>query len=581
MPPVCRRAALASLLCVLLAAPDARPQQPPPTFGASTDVVLIDLIATDGEGRPVTDLKAEEVEVYEDGKRQKVEFVRFVGRGGAALPTSGTGGVVLPSGAAPAGAPAEALSLVVVVDMGTMPADAVIRTREAITRMVRNEIQPGTRLMLVVLDRGMWVKQGFTTDVPRFLAAVQAIPPPAVEAESAVSTLVEDITEACAAIENTPAVNTPGGVQGPITAARVWVENVRFGMTTALDGIGALARHLSAVPGRKHVVFYSTGYPMDPAGTALLVMQEMCRLGANVAGLAAPSRQPAMAEMQASVGSTQKVDAAGLLRTMLDEANRAQVSVYTVDARGLMGEHTPAQARSSARLARGGAAQQVQQATVSAPQAILYSMAEGTGGRASINTNELARGMRAAVADASGYYLVAYAPPAGRKEGRFYPIEVKATRPGLELRYRKGYEWVSEARRGERAMLAALRFQGLYGQEGLTVEPYLENGKLNVAVILPTRNLEFLKVGAEYRNDITLQALLRDEKGKTVGDRYLFAKSVAMKLTEARYADLRGRENIEIPNDAPLPKKGRYQVTVVARHSGGRLASASADVVIP
>ena len=54
-----------------------------------------------------------------------------------------------------------------------------------------------------------------------------------------------------------------------------------------------------------------------------------------------------------------------------------------------------------------------------------------------------------------------------------------------------------------------------------------------------------------------------------------------MKLSDDRYADLRSRDNVEIANEAPAPKKGPYQVAVAVRHSGGRLASATAEVVVP
>jgi hypothetical protein len=66
-----------------------------------------------------------------------------------------------------------------------------------------------------------------------------------------------------------------------------------------------------------------------------------------------------------------------------------------------------------------------------------------------------------------------------------------------------------------------------------------------------------------------------------VGNRYLFTKTVDMRLPDARYTDLRSRDNVEIPADAPAPAPGRYQLAVVLRHSGGRLASATTDVVVP
>jgi hypothetical protein len=66
-----------------------------------------------------------------------------------------------------------------------------------------------------------------------------------------------------------------------------------------------------------------------------------------------------------------------------------------------------------------------------------------------------------------------------------------------------------------------------------------------------------------------------------VGERFLFTKTIDMKLPEDRLADLVSRDNVEIANEAPAPKKGRYQVAVAVRHSGGRLASATAEVLVP
>ena len=97
----------------------------------------------------------------------------------------------------------------------------------------------------------------------------------------------------------------------------------------------------------------------------------------------------------------------------------------------------------------------------------------------------------------------------------------------------------------------------------------------------PTRSLSFREQAGVHRNELALRGLLRDERGKQVDSRYLFTRSIEMRLPEARFADLRSRDNVEIPADAPAPKPGRCQLTVVLRHSGGRIASATADVVVP
>lgn len=573
-----RKILTAAALLLFLTASRATPQKPL-QFGSSAELVLIDLVATDGDGRRITDLRPEEVEIYEGGKRQRLEVLTFVGDpdgGGTAAPRVATSPAP-PSDAGianaerPAGQSAPS-RLVVVVDQGAMPSELLVPVRAAIVSMVRENLDPETELMLVTFNRGLQVRMPFTTDPGRFIAAVEALRPSASGAELAMSDLMEQVERMCD--------GTPNADKNAVGVARAFVEDVRQGLTNATEGIGALSRYLAPIPGRKHIVFYSAGYPMQPQSIAASVIEAMCGSGA-AQGSGRSNMQAGPSEAHTAIRAGAQVDAEGILRAMVDEANRSQVSVYTVDARGLMSDAVPGSQRVPSRMIRLGNAQAIQQRAVREPQEILYSIADGTGGTASINTNDMARGMQAAARDGRAYYLLGYAPPGGRKEGRYYPIEVKVTRPGLKLRYRRGYQWVNDQMRAERALTAALRFPELYAQEGLALDSWIEGGKLNVAVVLPTRILEFRTEGGLHLNDIAVQAMLRDANGKVVGDRYLFSKSIAMKLPDDRYEDLRARENVEIANVAEAPKKGRYQLTVVARHSGGRLASASAAVEVP
>ena len=101
--------------------------------------------------------------------------------------------------AAPAGQaePASPLSLVVVVDLVTMPADALLRTRETIVSMARTGLEPGTRLMLVALERGLRVAQPFTDDVERFVAAVETLRPTTADGEASLVELIDQVDSAC------------------------------------------------------------------------------------------------------------------------------------------------------------------------------------------------------------------------------------------------------------------------------------------------------------------------------------------------------------------------------------------------
>ncbi len=585
-----RWAAWAAVGLLTFTASDARSQKPI-QFGASAEVVLIDLIAIDGEGRAVSDLRPEEVEVYEGGKKQRLDTLSFVGRATAPTapeaPTSTTPPKVAGGSSAPSNsqrADTSPLRLVVVVDMASLASDLLVPVRSAVLSMVRETLEPGAELMLVSIDRGLHIRVPFTSDTGRFIAAVESLRPTAPGVEVAMADLFEQIERMCDGI-------TVNADKNAIGVARAFVEDTRQGLLNTTEGIAALSRYLAPLKGRKHLVFYSAGYPMEPQSIAAAVVESMCYSGAAEGSGQQASRLPrSYREVDMQTGANPAhaalrvgapVDAAGMLRAVVDEANRSQVSVYTVDARGLTSDSVSTSQRLPQRTVRLGNAQQVQQRMVRAPQEILFSIADGTGGTASLNTNDMTRGMQAAARDAQAYYLLSYAPQGGRKEGQFYPIEVKVTRPGLKIRYRRGFEWLSDQKRGERAIAAALRFPELYAKEGLAIDPWIEAGKLNVAVMLPTRILEFRNESGQYLNDISVQALLRDADGKMVDNRYLFSKSIGMKLPENRYAELRARDNVEVANAAPVPKQGRYQLTVVARHSGGRLASASAEVEVP
>ncbi|MCM2257935.1 MAG: VWA domain-containing protein, partial [Vicinamibacteria bacterium] len=468
------------------------------------------------------------------------------------------------------------LSLVVVVDLRTLPADLLTPTRDAILGMVRGGLQPDMRLMLVVLDQGMEIRQAFTTDRTRFADAVLSLAPTSASEGAALADLVERVEVLCAdlTIRNVD--------QQAVGIARAFVEDVRQGLSNTTDGLGALARYLAPLPGRKHVVFYSAGYPMQPQSIAASVVEALCYRG-SPQGSGRSAMQAGPNEAHTAVRAGAAVDASGMLHALLDEANRSQVSIYTVDARGLVPDGVPGSQRAPTQVIRLGLGnpQQIQQRAVRDPQEILHSLAEGTGGVAALNTNDLARGLLAAARDGRGYYLVGYVPRGARKEGRFYPIALKVSRPGLQLRYRRGFEWLSEERRRDRAMSAALRFPKLFSDGGLTLDSWLEAGKLNVAALIPPRALAFRNEGGTFLSEIAVQGLLRDESGRVVGERYLFSKTVSLRLPAERHADLLTRDNLEIANQAPAPKKGRYLLSVVARHSGGRLATASLEFEVP
>ena len=69
----------------------------------------------------------------------------------------------------------------------------------------------------------------------------------------------------------------------------------------------------------------------------------------------------------------------------------------------------------------------------------LRELSDNTDGRAIVNRNDLAGGMKQIIRDSSAYYLVGYTSSQAPRDGKFHEIKVKVKRPGVQVRSRKGY----------------------------------------------------------------------------------------------------------------------------------------------
>jgi hypothetical protein len=121
---------------------------------------------------------------------------------------------------------------------------------------------------------------------------------------------------------------------------------------------------------------------------------------------------------------------------LLDLANRANASFYSVDLRGLVAPSWGANTR--------------------APygQEMLKTLSSGTDGTAVVDRNDLATGVRRAMEDMRGYYLLGYYSSNTKADGTYRSIKVNVKRPGVAVRARRGYLAVSEKELKEAAAAA-------------------------------------------------------------------------------------------------------------------------------
>jgi VWFA-related protein len=201
------------------------------------------------------------------------------------------------------------------------------------------------------------------------------------------------------------------------------VERVRNEITMgALKG--AAIRMGGLREGRKSIIFVSEGF------TSTLPPQLNDPVAA-MPGIGNPARgRPSVQSPGDSVEFFNQADLLNDMRDVYDVANRQNTSIYAVDPRGLAAfEYDVSEAIGLTQDTKG-----LNQTLDS-----LRVLADNTDGRAIVNRNDIAVGMKQIVRDASGYYLLGYNSTQAPTDGRFHEIKVKVTRKGLDVRARKGY----------------------------------------------------------------------------------------------------------------------------------------------
>lgn len=143
-------------------------------------------------------------------------------------------------------------------------------------------------------------------------------------------------------------------------------------------------------------------------------------------------------------------------RMLLDRANRANVSFYSLDPRGVVVFDTPLSQPQTGRQAPGQPtipSAGVDATRLQARQRALRDLAAGTDGVAVLNTTDLEGGLTRIAADLSSYYLLGYYST-GKLDGRFHAITVRIKRPGVSVRARRGFLAASQAEIGRAAAVS-------------------------------------------------------------------------------------------------------------------------------
>jgi VWFA-related protein len=414
---------LALLLTLPLSESNQKPQGPPSAqqIRVHTSEVVVDANVTDGSGKPVSGLTQSDFEVYEDGIKQQIQSFRIISGNrieqGSPLPQS-QNKAAQPSELV-ANTPAYPHLITFVFDkVNVQHADAV-RASAAASAYVDKHLRKDDIAAVYGIGFGIHVYQSFTSDRAKLMKAVQDATvgntryPGDVSEEIriALSRVIRGGTSNLITDEDFIADAYNGNNPDLLVLLKFRDIDREDRGNRTLAGLLSIIEGQKAVPGRKSLIFFSSGFPIAPwAG------------GQNIGG---------------------HMD----VRAVTGAANRAGVTIYSVDASGLRGEDPEADTQSASQVAlksRAIVGPHTSIGLISAAVGVnalanLESLADDTGGYTVRNTSDLVGGMERIGAYLEEYYVLTYMPANPIVDGKFRTISVKLKRPRLSVRARKGY----------------------------------------------------------------------------------------------------------------------------------------------
>lgn len=592
MKPSMRRHT-AGVLLLLLAPSSGVGQEPAapqsPVLRSDTLEVLVDVVIRDKKGRMIPGLRASDFIVKEDGVEQGITSVREIRTGQGPM-----------TGFPPKAPSPEEKPQPVISETGSIQLERQVRlaslvydrlgpaarrlARDASLEFLKHDLGPNTYYAVFHVDRGFRVLQPYTNDPERLRAAVlratsgerSNFSADGFEAAANSTRGSEGASDALASASQ--GGRGPGPVEGmglsAEVAARMVQEMADLSEMVDREDLGRMSvfslwgivKELKKYPGRKSVLYFTEGLQM-PTG---LVEQ---------------------------------------YKSMLSDANLANVSIYPVDARGL----TTASDQTAANAKLAAAAQWSRYVTTTEHESFennkqefrsfdraldslranaqyaLVELAESTGGFLLANTNDFRGAMDRLSEEFRTYYEITYRPKNQLADGKFRAISVAVKRPDARVQARDGYVALP-ALDGQPVFPWELPLLKVLSKPPLPREvefrskvlQFRQQGGMAQAMLvfdLPMQGIAFTRdeKARKYRTHVTALALVKDEQGRVVAK---LTRDVPLNEPLDRGEGFRQGRFIAT-RTLRLPP-GRYTLeTVVADYEANRVGARRSVLVIP
>ena len=546
-------------LAVSLAGPLLAATREATVISSETDVVRVSVFVADKNGRPVTDLRAEDFVLLDEGRPQELAlFLPATSVTPSAVPAAEASPVVEPS-SAPASPTSRPRHVLIVVDDLHLSGSSLVHTRPALKQLVEEQLRPEDEVALAT-SSGSGVIRAFTRDRAALLRAVDALQPnerrpeaggraqmSVAQAQAILRNDSQALSTASAEISDAAGLGGERQLPRAASEARAQAQQIVAQALQTSNAVLSLledvVRSLKSLPGSKVVVFVSDGFMLGPAE-----------------------------------------DGAFDMRRLIDASARADVAVYPLLAQGLQPSARGADARGRTMAISPGQQDIYARVQEMGVTEAMTTIADGTGGRYIRGSSAIEDGLRAILGEQAASYVLGYSPDRGA-DGRFHKIEVKVQgRPGLTVRARRGYfartdagtDETSTAQQRERDIRAGLF--SVVDRRDLDVRlraAFVDRAPEGAQVVLSAHvdgaQIPFRKVGERQQAELEFVRVVADDAGRVVAPAE--GKTATLDLTTANYERTLA-DGLAFQSVVPL-RPGHYEARMLVRESRtGRLGTA-------
>jgi VWFA-related protein len=546
------------------------------TIRKETRLVLVDTVVTDKKGNYVRDLAAKDFRVWEDNKEQPIKSFSF--EEDTSAPDK-----------------AQKRYLVLFFDNSTMDVGDQMQARQAAAKFIDANAAPNRLIALVDFGGTIRITQNFTADAARLKQVVAGVKTSAVSPNAA-------------PVEVASLGTAPMGAN---TFGMPYLGNAEaeFGAHSVMMALRSLAKSLGTVPGRKTLVFLTSGFPMTPErqseltaviatcnryNVAVYPLDVRGLVAGGIAGphgsLMQPPLHPRSGQLMSATFTYTGTGTAlyPLKLAYFDPAQHGGGGHGGGTGGGTGGGGTgggTGGGHSGGTTGGGGARGGSGGGGVSAispsqvygtpqynmprqiipnipnvadNQQILYALAEGTGGFVILNSNDLVGGLQRIANDQSQYYVLSYTPPES-PEGTCHTLKVKVDRGGTIVRARSGYcnERPKDLLAGnpvEKTMETRATGEMPGNVTGSMQAPFFytsaNTARVNLAIGIPSNAMKFEKVKGKQHSSLNVLGIAYKPDG-----------SIAARFSDSVDLDFDGKKEVEEFQKQPFHYENQFDVS--------------------